>query len=80
MFRLRSVSTVVAVLVGLAVLPGTVSAAPALLSQGKPVTASSTEGDGTPAAAPSTATAVPVGPVRGATRSGCGSISARPRP
>ncbi|WP_434445431.1 discoidin domain-containing protein [Lentzea sp. E54] len=51
MFRLRSVSTVVAVLVGLAVLPGTVSAAPALLSQGKPVTASSTEGDGTPAAA-----------------------------
>ncbi|MEU3641905.1 discoidin domain-containing protein [Lentzea sp. NPDC034063] len=51
MFRLRSVGTVLAVLVGLAVLPGTVSAAPSLLSQGKPATASSTEGGGTPASA-----------------------------
>ncbi|SEQ91660.1 discoidin domain-containing protein [Lentzea albida] len=51
MFRLRSVGTVLAVLVGLAVVPGTVSAAPSLLSQGKPATASSTEGGGTPASA-----------------------------
>ncbi|GLY50553.1 discoidin domain-containing protein [Lentzea sp. NBRC 102530] len=51
MYRLRSAGTVIAVLVGLAVVPGTVSAAPSLLSQGKPTTASSIEGGGTPAAA-----------------------------
>ncbi|SDG47990.1 Glycosyl hydrolases family 2, TIM barrel domain [Lentzea fradiae] len=51
MFRLRSIGTVLAVLVGLAAAPGTVSAAPSLLSQGKPVAASSVENDGTPASA-----------------------------
>jgi hypothetical protein len=51
MYRLRSVSTAVALLIGLAVVPGTASAAPVLLSQGKPATASSTEGAGTPASA-----------------------------
>ncbi|MGZ3145210.1 discoidin domain-containing protein [Lentzea chajnantorensis] len=51
MSRLRSIGTVIAVVVGLAVVPGPVSAAPSLLSQGKPATASSTEGAGTPASA-----------------------------
>ncbi|MFE2757767.1 discoidin domain-containing protein [Actinosynnema sp. NPDC059335] len=54
MYRLRSASTALvgfALLVGLAVVPGTASAAPVLLSQGKPATASSTEGAGTPASA-----------------------------
>ena len=51
MYRLRSASTVLALLLGLAVVPGTASAAPVLLSQGKPATASSTEGPGMPASA-----------------------------
>ena len=51
MYRLRSVSTALALLMGLAVVPGTANAAPVLLSQGKPATASSTEGAGTPASA-----------------------------
>jgi hypothetical protein len=57
MYRLRSAGTVsatvlgFALLIGLAVVPGTASAAPVLLSQGKPATASSTEGAGTPASA-----------------------------
>lgn len=54
MYRLRSASTALvgfALLVGLAVVPGTANAAPVLLSQGKPATASSTEGAGTPASA-----------------------------
>ncbi|WP_394619598.1 discoidin domain-containing protein [Lentzea sp. JNUCC 0626] len=51
MYRLRSVGTVIAVLLGLAVAQGTVSAAPSLLSQGKTATASSIEGAGTPAPA-----------------------------
>ncbi|XVS66676.1 discoidin domain-containing protein [Actinosynnema sp. CA-299493] len=57
MYRLRSASRVLptllglALLMGLAAVPGTANAAPVLLSQGKPVTASSTEGAGTPASA-----------------------------
>ncbi|MDX8049791.1 discoidin domain-containing protein [Lentzea sp. BCCO 10_0798] len=49
MVRVRSICTVIAVLLGLAVLPA--HAAPALLSQGKPALASSTENSGTPASA-----------------------------
>ncbi|MFI6096293.1 discoidin domain-containing protein [Lentzea sp. NPDC051213] len=51
MVRVRSLCTVLAVLAGLAVVPGPASAAPALLSQGKPAVASSAEGEGTPASA-----------------------------
>ncbi|MCE6996631.1 discoidin domain-containing protein [Saccharothrix sp. S26] len=57
MHRLRSASTALAPLLGLAlflglaVVPGTANAAPVLLSQGKPATASSIEGAGTPASA-----------------------------
>ncbi|NUT50726.1 MAG: coagulation factor 5/8 type domain protein [Saccharothrix sp.] len=51
MHRLRSTGAVLALLTGLALVPGTASAAPVLLSQGKPATASSTEGAGTPASA-----------------------------
>ncbi|SEQ89841.1 Glycosyl hydrolases family 2, TIM barrel domain [Lentzea xinjiangensis] len=49
MVRVRSICTVVAVLLGLAVAPA--QAAPVLLSQGKAATASSTENGGTPASA-----------------------------
>jgi hypothetical protein len=49
MARVRSICTVIAVLLGLAVLPA--HAAPALLSQGKPALASSAENGGTPASA-----------------------------
>ncbi|MFT7838676.1 discoidin domain-containing protein [Saccharothrix sp. BKS2] len=51
MYRLRSAGAAVALLLGLALVPGTATAAPVLLSQGKPATASSTEGAGTPASA-----------------------------
>ncbi|WP_367129994.1 discoidin domain-containing protein [Saccharothrix sp. HUAS TT1] len=57
MYRLRSASRVLtaslgfALLIGLALAPGTANAAPELLSQGKPATASSAEGAGTPASA-----------------------------
>jgi hypothetical protein len=54
MYRLRSASTAVAafaLLAGLVLVPSTANAAPVLLSQGKPATASSTEGAGTPASA-----------------------------
>ncbi|MFJ6673038.1 discoidin domain-containing protein [Actinosynnema sp. NPDC091369] len=57
MYRLRSASTALAallgfvLLIGLAAVPGTAHAAPVLLSQGKPATASSAEGAGTPASA-----------------------------
>ncbi|RDI24717.1 discoidin domain-containing protein [Lentzea flaviverrucosa] len=49
MARVRSICTVVAVLLGFAVVPA--QAAPTLLSQGKPAVASSTENGGTPASA-----------------------------
>ncbi|MCX2948740.1 discoidin domain-containing protein [Lentzea sp. NEAU-D7] len=49
MARVRSICTVVAVLLGIAVVPA--QAAPALLSQGRPALASSTENAGTPASA-----------------------------
>ncbi|MFD5826398.1 discoidin domain-containing protein [Lentzea sp. NPDC060358] len=49
MLRVRSIGTVVAVLLGLAVLPA--QAAPALLSRGRPAVASSAENGGTPASA-----------------------------
>ncbi|MEV6710625.1 discoidin domain-containing protein [Lentzea sp. NPDC051208] len=49
MARVRSICTVVAVLLGFAVVPA--QAAPTLLSQGKPALASSTENSGTPASA-----------------------------
>ncbi|MGM1062839.1 discoidin domain-containing protein [Saccharothrix sp. Mg75] len=51
MYRLRSAGAATALLLGLALVPGTATAAPVLLSQGKPATASSTEGAGTPASA-----------------------------
>jgi hypothetical protein len=51
MVRVRSICTILVVLAGLAVVPGPASAAPVLLSQGKPATASSEEGAGTPASA-----------------------------
>jgi hypothetical protein len=51
MVRVRSVGTVLAVLLGLLVVPGPVHAAPALLSQGKSAAASSVEGAGAPASA-----------------------------
>jgi hypothetical protein len=49
MYRLRTAGTVVALLLGLVVVPSAAIAAPVLLSQDKPATASSIEGAGTPA-------------------------------
>ncbi|KOV85355.1 discoidin domain-containing protein [Nocardia sp. NRRL S-836] len=51
MVRVRSIGTVLAVLASLVLVPGPVTAAPALLSRGKPAVASSTENGGTPASA-----------------------------
>ncbi|ANZ39913.1 coagulation factor 5/8 type domain protein [Lentzea guizhouensis] len=51
MVRVRSIGTVLAVLASLVLVPGTVTAAPELLSQGKPAVASSAENGGTPASA-----------------------------
>ena len=61
----------------LVVVPA-MAAAPVLLSQGKPATASSSEVAASPRPPPSTATPAPAGPARSATRSGSRSTSARP--
>ena len=79
-FALAVASAAIVLLLGCIVaLSGTrASAAPTLLSQGKPATASSTENADVPGVgAPSTATPAPAGPARSPIRSGSRSTSAQ---